>query len=140
MESAVLFISPNHFDNEALAEMLGPADIRLDRAGGVEEARNMLAGNNYGAVLTEAELPDGAWTDVIDLTYDLGVFPAVIVTRRTADDLFWAEVLNLGAYDLLAQPFDEREVRRILANACSQAAMKPVRKETARVRSVPANM
>ena len=84
--------------------------------------------------------PDGMWTDVIDLTYDLGVFPAVIVTRRTADDLFWAEVLNLGAYDLLAQPFDQREVLRILTNACSQAVPKAVRKETARLRSIPANM
>ena len=33
---------------------------------------------------------------------------------------FWAEALNLGAYDLLAQPFYEPEVRRILYNACSR--------------------
>ncbi len=140
MEFAVLFISPDNSDAANLSEMLEPARIRLDHVCDLEEARNMLAREPYGAVLTEADLPDGLWTDVIDLTYNLGVFPAVIVTRRTADDLFWAEVLNLGAYDLLAQPFDEREVRRILANACSQAAMKPVRKEAARVRSVPANM
>jgi DNA-binding NtrC family response regulator len=140
MDHSVLFISPNNSDAEILSEMLGPAALRLDHAGRLEEARNMLAEGPYGAVLTEAELPDGVWTDVIDLTYDLGVFPAVVVTRRTADDLFWAEVLNLGAYDLLAQPFDEREVRRILTNACSQAVPKPVRKETSKYRSIPANL
>ncbi len=137
MESAVLFISPDNAEAAALAEMLRPASLRLDHANGLEDARGMLANDAYGAILTEAELADGVWTDVIDLTYELGRFPSIIVTRRTADDLFWAEVLNMGAYDLLAQPFDEREVRRILANACSQAAMKPVRKETGKLKSIP---
>ena len=36
------------------------------------------------------------------------------------DARFWAEALNLGAYDLLAQPFYAPEVRRILYNACSR--------------------
>ena len=37
---------------------------------------------------------------------------------------FWAEALNLGAYDLLAQPFYEPEVRRILSNACSRPSYR----------------
>ena len=44
----------------------------------------------------------------------------MIVTDPQADACFWAEALNLGAYDLLAQPFYEPEVRRILYNACSR--------------------
>ena len=44
----------------------------------------------------------------------------VIVTDPNADVRFWAEALNLGAYDMLAQPFCETEVRRILSNACSR--------------------
>lgn len=48
----------------------------------------------------------------------------VIVTDRKADARFWAEALNLGAYDLIAQPFSTAEVRRILANACSRSPVK----------------
>lgn len=140
MEFSVLFISPDYAEAETLSEMLRPAALRLDHATCIEGARRMLGNEIYRAVLTEAELPDGIWTDVIDLTYELGVFPAIIVTRRTADDLFWAEVLNLGAYDLLAQPFDEKEVRRILTNACLQFAMKPVGKEIARLKTIPAGL
>ena len=44
----------------------------------------------------------------------------MIVTDPQADARFWAEALNLGAYDLLAQPFYEPEVRRILYNACTR--------------------
>jgi DNA-binding NtrC family response regulator len=140
MEFPVLFISPDYAEAETLSEMLSPAALRLDHATCLADARRMLGSQTCRAILTEAELPDGVWTDVIDLTYELGVFPAIVVTRRTADDLFWAEVLNLGAYDLLAQPFDGREVCRILANACSQAVMKPPRKEVARLRTIPAGL
>lgn len=140
MEFPVLFISPDHAEAEALSEMLRPAALAMDHAACLEGARRMLGAQTYRAILTEAELPDGIWTDVIDLTYELGVFPAIIVTRRTADDLFWAEVLNLGAYDLLAQPFDEKEVRRILTNACLQFATRPVGKQTRRLKTIPAGL
>ena len=46
----------------------------------------------------------------------------VIVTDAQANARLWTEALNLGAYDLLAQPFYEPEVRRILHNACSRPA------------------
>jgi DNA-binding response OmpR family regulator len=35
-----------------------------------------------------------------------------------ADERLWAEVLNLGAYDLLAKPFDVREVLHAVTTAC----------------------
>jgi len=34
-----------------------------------------------------------------------------------ADDALWAEVLNLGGYNVLAKPFDSREVFRVVGNA-----------------------
>lgn len=41
----------------------------------------------------------------------------VIVAARVADEALWAEVLNLGGYDVLAMPFDEEEVERVLTAA-----------------------
>ena len=72
-----------------------------------------------GVVLTEAALPDGTWIDVLQLARG-AVDAAVIVTDRLADAHFWAEALNLGAYDVLAQPFYVSEVRRVLSNACTR--------------------
>lgn len=68
-------------------------------------------------VVCERELPDGDWRDVLGLALDLPHPAAVIVTARHADEHLWAEVLNLGGYDVLAKPFDEREVGRSLALA-----------------------
>jgi two-component system C4-dicarboxylate transport response regulator DctD len=120
MSGTVLFISPHQADAGALAEMLAATPLSLDNTPDIQEAREKLLRGSYGVILTEGQLPDGTWKDVLELTSEVGVFPAVIVTSRLADDRLWAEVLSLGAYDFLAQPFDAGEVRRILANACAQ--------------------
>jgi hypothetical protein len=62
-------------------------------------------------VICERSLPDGDWKDL------LGKTPRLIVTSDAADEALWAEVLNLGGNDVLAQPFDEQEVRRVVAMA-----------------------
>jgi FixJ family two-component response regulator len=43
--------------------------------------------------------------------------PLLIVTSRLADARLWAEALNLGAYDVLAKPFDATQVIRIVGLA-----------------------
>ena len=47
----------------------------------------------------------------------LSIPPLLIVTSRVADACLWAEALNMGAYDVLAKPFDLTEVTRILSSA-----------------------
>ena len=41
----------------------------------------------------------------------------LIVTSRLADDRLWAEALNLGAYDVLAKPFERMELVRSVSSA-----------------------
>ncbi len=128
----VLFISPHRDDADALRRMLSPVPIALEHVTSVEAAHAQLRRNRFGAVLTEAHLPDGTWKDLLAITDALGISSSVIVTHLVADDRFWAEVLNLGCYDMLAQPFDGREVQRILTLACSQTPSQPaVRSEAA---------
>ena len=40
--------------------------------------------------------------------------PSLIATLRLADERLWAEALNLGAFDVLAKPFDSTEAMRLL--------------------------
>jgi len=41
----------------------------------------------------------------------------LVVTSKFPDESLWAEVLNLGGYDVLAQPFDREEVTRVVRSA-----------------------
>jgi DNA-binding NtrC family response regulator len=131
MPDGILFISSNRVNWNTLSGMLRPVSIRLDPVPDLRQARDRISSQNYPVILTETRLSDGTWNDVLSLTRELGLPSVVIVTDRLADDLLWAEVLNLGAYDLLVQPFDAGEVQRILLNACSQAPQKPVQSHTA---------
>ena len=120
MRSRILFISGRPADARRLSRMLKTLPLVLEHAGSLQQARAKLQEEEYDVILTEAALPDGKWLDVLHLARECPQELEVIVTDPQADARFWAEALNLGAYDLLAQPFYEPEVRRILYNACSR--------------------
>lgn len=120
MRSRILFISEHQDDARRISRMLYALPLAIDHVGTVEDARDQLHRNDYDVILTEAALPDGQWLDVLHLAREYPRELEVIVTDPQADAHLWAEALNLGAYDLLAQPFYEPEVRRILGNACSR--------------------
>ena len=120
MQSRILFISGRHEDARHLSRMLHALPLKLEHVPSLHHARTRLRQQEYDVILTEAALPDGKWLDVLHLVRECPRETEVIVTDPQADARFWAEALNLGAYDLLAQPFYEPEVRRILYNACSR--------------------
>ena len=126
MRSRILFVSGHPDDARRLAPMLQALPIVMEQVGTLEQARNQLRQGDYQIILTEAILPDGDWLDALHLAREHVGEIKVIVTDPQADARFWAEVLNLGGYDLLAQPFCEPEVRRILYNACSRQPCRTV--------------
>ena len=120
MRSGVLFVSPHRDHATVLSRMLGSLSIPFEHVADIQDARNAIQSDPYKVILTEAALPDGTWLDMLNLARQLTPASDVIVTDRTADARFWAEAINMGAYDLIAQPFATAEVQRILANACSR--------------------
>jgi DNA-binding NtrC family response regulator len=64
------------------------------------------------AIICNERLADGNWRDVLAELEMLRQRPPLIVASRAGDESLWAEVLNLGAYDLLLEPFQPEEVLR----------------------------
>jgi DNA-binding response OmpR family regulator len=73
--------------------------------------------NDTSVVICERSLPDGDWKLVLSEFDRMPLRPNLIVTSRLADDELWAEVLNLGGYDVLAQPFHSDEVYHVVSLA-----------------------
>ena len=122
MGKGVLFLSPRREDATTLSRMLGSLSVPIEYVADLAHARVMIREGNYPVILTEANLRDGTWLDVLDLARRVTPRSEVIVTDAAADARFWAEVLNMGAYDLIAQPFATGEVQRSLSNACARAS------------------
>jgi len=115
----VPFVSPNDEDHRALIHILRPAGWSLDSAFSCAEAIRSLEIEPVPVVIVERDLPDGNWKTLHNRLMQMLFPPELIVTCRLADEHLWAEVLNLGGFDVLAQPFCPREVLRSINSACS---------------------
>jgi DNA-binding response OmpR family regulator len=108
----VLSVSPLEDDHTTLQLIIGHSRWKLFKADSHSAALSILRRDQISVVVCEHGLKLGKWTDLLDRLNDLQHPPSLIVTSRLADDRLWAEALNLGAWDVLAKPFDRTEVLR----------------------------
>jgi len=90
---------------------------RLNACRTLASALKALRKIRVPVVVCESDLQPGTWKEVLEELRTLPHPPYLIVTSRLADERLWAEALNLGAYDVLAKPFDGSEVTRIVSMA-----------------------
>jgi DNA-binding response OmpR family regulator len=113
----VLVVTPAEEDQEYFRLLFPKPVWRVLSVGSVRDAAKLLEARPVGVVLTEHDLEDGTWSDLLDLAAPAPWSPPVVVVSRHADEAMWARVLNLGGYDVLTKPFDATEVRRVVGMA-----------------------
>ncbi len=114
---AALLVSPDAADKVALEGMLRHSHWTLDYAGTIDSALSVLQNGQIPIVITERDLPQGDWKDILAATQQSARAPLLIVFSRLADEYLWSEVLNLGGHDVLSKPFRETEVRHVFSHA-----------------------
>jgi DNA-binding response OmpR family regulator len=113
----VLLVSPLDDDHRFPTQILRHSNWQCYVARSRAEALGILRDHAVPVLICAADLIDGTWRDLLDETTAREPAPLLIVTSRLADDSLWAEVLNLGGYNVLAQRFGSREVFRVAGNA-----------------------
>jgi DNA-binding response OmpR family regulator len=114
---AVLSVSPSQDDHEVLDRLLRRPKWEVHRALSLSSAVARLEKIRFPLVLCERDLLPGTWKEMLDRLRPMAQPPHLIVTSRLADDYLWAEALNIGAYDVVAKPFDQAGLTRILSSA-----------------------
>jgi DNA-binding response OmpR family regulator len=113
----ILAVLPSPEDRLAIQNILERSEWRVRFLRSSPRSRHLAT---VGAVLTEAHLPDGrGWKDILRKLEEAPNPPPLIVTDRLANEALWSEVLNLGGYDVLAKPFDQKEVLHVVSMACA---------------------
>lgn len=108
--ACALVVSDCEADQLALRWIL-ESRCRLEQARNCCEALQCLRRNRVAVVICGSKLPDGDWKAVLDALNGTPAAPKLIVVSQAPDDdAFWAEVLNLGGWDVLAKPFVPEEV------------------------------
>jgi len=113
----ILSISPNSGDHAILGRVLEGLACEISTAANCRQAAAQLSRERISVVFSESLLEDGTWKRVLDLIQKCSNPPLLIVTSLQADEHLWAEVLNIGGYDVVAKPLNPREVRHILTTA-----------------------
>ena len=116
-EPAVLIISSFEEDHIGFSQILGDCHCEAHAVRTCQQGLTILRERAVSIVICERDLPDGTWKDILQALDTLSDRPYLIVTSRLADDHLWVEVLNLGAYDVLAKPLDHKEVARVIGLA-----------------------
>jgi FixJ family two-component response regulator len=127
----IVAVFPAGEDQTSLNDIFSRSNWKLQFTSTLWETRAALS-VSPGVVISEARLPDGhSWSDLLYEMQKMECPPPLIVADRLADEHMWAEVLNLGGYDLLATPFDEKEVLHAVSTACRRTENE---QEMARIR------
>ena len=113
----ILSVSAAAEDHIAVRQSLSGIPCRLQTAESCHRAFHILSYSRISIVVCERDQPDGSWRDVLERLESSPERPFLIVTSRLADEWLWAEVLNLGGYDVLAKPFNTDETRHVLETA-----------------------
>ncbi len=124
-KSTVLAVSSNEDDLRTFRAILDDARWDVRSVQSCDEARSYIEHEKPSVIACDRALPDGTWRDLYNLTSNLNNPPPVVVVSRHADESLWAEVLNLGGYDVLASPLERTEVSRVMEMACRHGRQMP---------------
>lgn len=99
------------------SRLLRPAGIEVHHAALLDQADSLLTTTNSSVLLTDTVFLDGTWEDANKALAGGHPRVALVVAAELADERFWIDVLEQGAFDLVVKPFLAGELRRILENA-----------------------
>ena len=91
----------------------------------VREARRMHETQlQVHVVLTDRTLLDGDWRAVLEIVAQGRANVQVVVGSRLGDRTLLIDVLEQGAYDVLVEPYQREEIRRVLEAAAARSYIR----------------
>lgn len=98
---------------------------RVDTAGSVQDARQLLQTQRFDVVITDMRLPDGLGTHILnDLKAQQRAERCVVITAHGSAENA-VESLKAGAFDYLTKPVDLKQFRAAIASAVQGSAPRP---------------
>ena len=109
-----------------LARQLAPLQTRIERVSRAGEiARFVSDGEIFNVAIVPVTLPSAEWWAVWGELCLLNPRPAILVYARAATFELWTSVLDLGGYDVIVEPFSEREIQKAVLRAAQSFKERP---------------
>ena len=121
-QSAHILVIDDEPDLRTLYELtLLREGYRVEAAGDLAQARQLLADRQFDAVITDMRLPDGLGLELLRemVTLQRTERCVVITAHGSAENA--VEALKAGAFDYLTKPVDLKQFRSVVASAIQSA-------------------
>jgi CheY-like chemotaxis protein len=116
-EPRLLFVSPDERAHASVRGIFEQSGWRVLEETTGRAALERLKADPSAVVLVSGGLSDCSWNDFLaEVRLASGGYP-VILCSPLADEALWSEALASGAWDVLSEPFDPDEVRRVAGHA-----------------------
>lgn len=114
---ALLVLKPGE-QLKSLQAALRAQDVEMIQAQSVREATAILNRRDPpGIVFSDIALPDGNWEDILELSSKSHSPVNTIVVSRLVDMGFYVKVIERGAFDFIAPPFNTSDLEHIIRTA-----------------------
>ncbi len=117
-EISALLVHSRPSPLQGLEQALQGLAVKISQAQRISEVKGLLeVPEAPELVFTDTQLLDGTWTDVVRLGEAAAVPVNVIVVSRLVDVRFYVEVIEGGAFDFIAPPFEPSGLAHVVCCA-----------------------
>ena len=109
---------------ESLKSALKQLSIQTYSVQSCEEAKRLLPQTQPHVVFTDTALPDGSWTDVVDMAENANSPVNVIVVGANKDIKLYISALERGAFDFVLPPFELQALDFVVQSAGDNAKQR----------------
>ena len=113
----VLLLSSDERETAIFREMLSRHTVQIANARNLPEMLRLLGDGPYDAFFCDWHFEGGTWRDALGEIRSCAPQLPTIVVCPVGGECEWLEVLEAGAFDLLATPWRELSVVAVLEHA-----------------------
>jgi len=121
--SRILVVDDEPSMRRILASNLRQDQHEIREAGGVQDAQQALAADDFDVVITDQKMPDGEGLAVLKSAHEADSTVSVIFLTAVATIELAVESMRHGAFDFLTKPFQPEVVRATVRRACERTRL-----------------
>jgi len=101
-----------------LARQLAVLNVKIERVAKASEIARIIGnGDIFDVAILPAALPNAEWWAFWSELSLLNPRPAILVYARAATFELWTSVLDMGGFDVIVEPFSDREIQEAVLRA-----------------------
>ena len=121
----VLVVDDEEAARYGMRRALAGYDYEVEEAGGVEEARALVAGRRPDLMLLDVNLPGTSGLDYLrELAAEGERAPLVVMVTAYGSERVAVEAIKAGAHDYLSKPFEIDDLRLVVKNALETVGLR----------------